>query len=255
MLRRPAKESLFSCHFRQNYGQSVSLVNVIFFPNHFEFVFRRQPPFSRKQIGHFLYFKLFRHRSSFVALFNPFNSGNKSQFKGLSSVRQAFFGKPLPRPGRLAFPSGANHASSCLFAEANRKENVKTLPPKLHIQTVIFQRGDPIANRPTQKCQEQENQKARLSASFFSNFFSPCFDFWGVLHQERQTAPNNSKIARFRGLCSPRGLLLEKVFKKPLGGGVSRWELFFSFRQLTIARRRRLLFDVRKRLQSIGRFR
>ena len=166
MLRRPAKESLFSCHFRQNYGQSVSLVNVIFFPNHFEFVFRRQPPFSRKQIGHFLYFKLFRHRSSFVALFNPFNSGNGSQVEGLS-FGQSFFEKNLPRPGRLAFPSGANHASSCLFAEANRKENVKTLPPKLHIQTVIFQRGDPIANRPTQKCQEQEDQKARLSASFF----------------------------------------------------------------------------------------
>ena len=80
-------------------------------------------------------------------------------------------GKLLPRPGRLSILSGAKSASSCLFAEANRKENVKTLPPKMHIQTVIFQRGDPINESTRLLLPNARKSKSNLDHMLFCNFF------------------------------------------------------------------------------------
>ena len=93
------------------------------------------------------------------------------------------------------------------------REKRTTLPPNFHIQTVIFQRGDPIANRPTQKCQKQENQKARLSARFFSSFFdfSACRVKRGKLRQEIQRL-------RVFGFFAVRGI---GYWQRFLGG---RWE-------------------------------
>ena len=54
----------------------------------------------------------------------------------------------------------------------------------LHIQTVIFQRGDPIANPPHLELTKARKSKIHFDRKFFLNFFlSLFFGFWSVLQR------------------------------------------------------------------------
>ena len=79
-------------------------------------------------------------------------------------------GNLFPRPGRLAIASGLKNASSCLFAEANRKENIR-LSRRIAYQTVIFQRGDPIDESTRLLLPNARKSKSNSFVNTFLTFF------------------------------------------------------------------------------------
>ena len=87
-----------------------------------------------------------------------------------SAFGRRILGSLFPRPGRLLTTSGANNASFRLFAEANRKENITTLP-----NTVInydISAGRPDSESPRSLLARARKSKIHLESKLFSQLFS-----------------------------------------------------------------------------------
>ncbi len=91
----------------------------------------------------------------------------------------AFWPAPLgnlfPRPGRLSVPSGANHASSCLFAEAKQGKAYDS-PAEFSYSNCDIPAGRPNSESPHLELTRARKSKSNLERRFFSQLF-PFFGF------------------------------------------------------------------------------